>query len=164
MPRISVKRILITWFLAGIEEDEEARRWMTLSEALAEAITDTLHTADAEIDARSSSLEELSETTSTSETHLRESPLAAPRMVLAGIVVSAVLPGVTNMWRLLNLASYTIAQEQNSIQTLFFHEDCTNEWLQYLGSDRTGPDIFDVVLHLRTITASIGYSSWMKNH
>ncbi|KAF8422493.1 hypothetical protein EV426DRAFT_712908 [Tirmania nivea] len=51
----------------SIEEDEEERRWITLGEALAEAITDTLDIEDSEIDAGSSS-EELSETTSTSET------------------------------------------------------------------------------------------------
>ncbi|KAF8416278.1 hypothetical protein EV426DRAFT_700453 [Tirmania nivea] len=52
--------------LAG-EEDEEAKRWMILSEALAKVITDTLYTADKEIDTRSLLSEELSETTSISE-------------------------------------------------------------------------------------------------
>ncbi|KAF8417408.1 hypothetical protein EV426DRAFT_578204 [Tirmania nivea] len=65
MPRISDKKKLRTWFLAGIEEGEEKRRWITLGEALAEAITDALDTGGSEIDAGSS--EELSETTSTSE-------------------------------------------------------------------------------------------------
>ncbi|KAF8419689.1 hypothetical protein EV426DRAFT_700839 [Tirmania nivea] len=49
----------------SIEEDKEKRRWITLGEALAEAITDALDTGDSEIDAGSS--EELSEMTSTSK-------------------------------------------------------------------------------------------------
>ncbi|KAF8426090.1 hypothetical protein EV426DRAFT_710575 [Tirmania nivea] len=55
-----------TFTTPRIEEENEEKRWITLDEALAEAIIDTLDTGDSEVDAGSSS-EELSET-SISET------------------------------------------------------------------------------------------------
>ncbi|KAF8417276.1 general substrate transporter [Tirmania nivea] len=82
MPRISIKRTIITWFLAGIEEEDEERRWITLGEALAEAIIDTLNTRDSEIDVESSS-EELSET-SISETTSSSSSAPPSWPLIAG--------------------------------------------------------------------------------
>ncbi|KAF8430037.1 hypothetical protein EV426DRAFT_708152 [Tirmania nivea] len=72
--QIRVKRTIITWFLAGIEKENEERGWITLGKALAEAIIATLDIGDSEADAGSSS-EELSET-SISETTASSS--AAP--------------------------------------------------------------------------------------
>ncbi|KAF8416574.1 hypothetical protein EV426DRAFT_704415 [Tirmania nivea] len=71
----SVKNLFTKSHASGrskLHEEDEEKRWITLGEALAEAITDALVTGDSEIDA--GSLEELSETTSTSELSSSSAP------------------------------------------------------------------------------------------